>query len=49
VYLGRWITADALFDQLPADVSHIRFTTGSQRQQLDLMGLIGKVQIKVIE
>ena len=49
VYLGRWITADALFGQLPADVSHIRFTTGSQRQQLDLMGLIGKVQLKVIE
>ena len=49
VYLGRWITADALFGQLPADVSHIRFTTGSQRQQLDLMGLIGKVKLKVIE
>ena len=49
VYLGRWITADALFGQLPADVSHIRFITGSQRQQLDLMGLIGKVQLKVIE
>jgi hypothetical protein len=49
VYLGRWITADALFGQLPADVSHIRFITGSQRQQLDLMGIIGKVQIKVIQ
>jgi transglutaminase-like putative cysteine protease len=49
VYLGQWTTADALFGQLPADVSHIRFTTGSQRQQLDLMGLIGKVQLKVIE
>ena len=49
VYLGRWITVDALFDQVPADVSHIRLVTGSPRQQLDLMGLIGKINLKVIE
>jgi len=49
VYLGRWITVDALFGQVPADVSHIRFVTGSPRQQLDLMGIIGKVKFRVIE
>lgn len=49
VYLGRWITVDALFGQVPADVSHIRLATGSPRQQLDLMGLIGKVNLKIIE
>lgn len=48
VYLGRWITVDAVFDQVPADVSHIRLVTGSPSQQLDLMGVIGKLQIKVI-
>lgn len=48
LYLGRWITADALFNQLPADVTHIRFTTGAQ-QQLNLMGIIGKVRLKVIK
>ena len=48
LYLGRWITADALFGQMPSDVTHIRFTTGTQ-QQLDLMGIIGKVKLKVIE
>jgi hypothetical protein len=47
LYLGRWITADALFGQLPADVTHIRFTTGAQ-QQLDLMGIIGRVKLKAI-
>jgi hypothetical protein len=47
LYLGRWITADSAFDQLPADVTHIRFTTGSLKQ-LDLMSIIGKVKIKVI-
>lgn len=48
VYLGRWITVDAVYDQVPADVSHIRFVTGSPSQQLDLMGVIGKLQLKVI-
>jgi len=49
VYLGRWITVDALFDQVPADVSHIRLVTGSPRQQLDLMVLIGKINLRVIQ
>ena len=48
LYLGKWITADALFGQMPSDVTHIRFTTGTQ-QQLDLMGIIGRVKLKVIE
>jgi len=49
VYVGRWITVDAVYDQVPADVSHIRLVTGSPSQQLDLMGVIGKLQLKVIE
>ena len=49
VYLGRWVTVDALFGQVPADVSHIRLVTGSPRQQLDLMGIIGKINLKVIQ
>jgi hypothetical protein len=48
LYLGKWITADALFGQMPADVTHIRFTTGAQ-QQINLMSIIGKVELKVIE
>ena len=49
MYLGQWVTADSLFGQLPADVSHLRFTTGSPKQQLDLMGIIGKIQLTVIQ
>ena len=49
MYLGRWITADSLFGQLPADVSHLRFATGSPEQQLDIMGIIGKIQLTVIQ
>jgi len=49
LYLGRWITADSLFGQMPADVTHIRFSGGTQKQQLDLMSIIGKVELKIIE
>jgi hypothetical protein len=49
VYLGRWITVDAVFNQIPADVSHIRFVTGSPGRQLDLMGIIGKVNLRIIK
>ncbi|UCD79076.1 MAG: transglutaminase domain-containing protein [Desulfobacterales bacterium] len=49
VYLGRWITVDAIFGQMPADVSHIRLITGSPSQQLDLMGIIGKIKLRVIQ
>jgi len=48
VFLGRWITVDSLFGQVPADVGHIRFITGSPERQLDLMGIIGQVTLKVI-
>jgi len=48
LYLGRWVTADALLGQLPADVTHIRLVTGSQQQQLDLVGIIGNVHIDVV-
>lgn len=47
LYLGSWVTADAVFGQLPADVSHIRLATGAQ-DQFDLMGVIGRLQIKVL-
>ncbi|MBT3311233.1 MAG: transglutaminase domain-containing protein [Desulfobacterales bacterium] len=49
LYLGRWITADSTFSQLPADVAHIRFTSGSQETQLDLISVIDRVKIEVIK
>ena len=48
IYIGRWITVDALFGQIPADVSHIRFARGSAHEQLDILPLLGKLQIRVL-
>lgn len=49
IYIGRWITVDALFGQIPADVTHIRFARGSAHEQLDILPLLGKLQIRVLE
>jgi hypothetical protein len=47
LYLGRWITADSLFGQLPADVSHIRFSSGELKEQLNLMSIIGNLNLEI--
>ncbi|MFO7750092.1 MAG: transglutaminase-like domain-containing protein [Desulfobacteraceae bacterium] len=44
---GRWITVDALFNQMPADVTHIRFTAGAKGMGLDLLGVIGRLKLEV--
>lgn len=49
LYLGQWITADSLMGQMPADVTHIRFIRGGTDQQIDLIGVIGKVKINILE
>ena len=48
IYVGRWVTVDALFDQIPADVTHIRFVGGMQKDQLDILGLIGNLKIRIL-
>ncbi len=48
IYVGYWITADSLFNQIPADVTHIRFTSGGPENQLDLIRIIGNVGIDVM-
>jgi transglutaminase-like putative cysteine protease len=47
LYLGRWITADSLFGQIPADVSHIRLATGELKDQLNLMSMIGNIHLEI--
>jgi transglutaminase-like putative cysteine protease len=47
LYLGKWITADSLFDQIPADVTHIRLISGASSQQADLINIIGKIKLRI--
>ena len=49
LYLGEWITADASFGQIPADVTHVRFTRGDMMDQTDLVQVIGNLKIHIPE
>lgn len=49
VFLGRWITVDALMGQLPADVTHIRLIRGNTMDQLDLVHAIDNLTINISE
>ena len=48
LYVGSWMTADAVMNQLPADVTHIRLVRGMERQ-VDLMGAIGRVKLEILK
>jgi hypothetical protein len=49
LYLGEWITADATLGKIPADVTHIRLVRGGADRQVDLMGVIGKLKLEIVE
>ncbi len=49
VWLGEWVAVDPTFGQYPADASHIRFVVGGLAQQVELVRLIGRLQIDVVE
>jgi hypothetical protein len=46
---GGWVTADAVLGQVPADVTHIRFVRGDADRQIDLVGLIGRLKLEILE
>ena len=49
IYLGVWVTADSLMNQLPADATHIRFIQGATDRQLDLVQVMGKIRFSILE
>ena len=49
VWLGEWVTLDSVLNQFPADVTHIKFVEGEIDQQIDILQLIGKLKIDIIE
>ena len=49
VWLDEWVAVDPTFGQYPADASHIRFVIGGLAQQVEIVRLIGRLQIEVVE
>jgi hypothetical protein len=46
VYLGRWVPADPLLDQCPADAAHLRFIVGGLARQAQLMRFVGQLKLE---
>ena len=49
VWLGEWISVDAVLNQFPADPTHVKFLEGEIDRQLDILQLIGSLKIELIE
>jgi len=49
VWLGSWVAIDPTFNQFPADATHIRFVTGELAKQAEIMKLVGKLKVEVLE
>ncbi|NTV13236.1 MAG: transglutaminase domain-containing protein [Desulfobulbaceae bacterium] len=45
---GRWLSLDTTINQLPADVTHIRFVNGETDEQIKIGALLGKLGIEVL-
>jgi transglutaminase-like putative cysteine protease len=47
VFLGSWITVDPLFNQFPADVTHLRLVSGQGGEGFDILGAIGRIKVEI--
>ena len=48
-YLGHWISMDATLNQMPTDGTHIKLVHGGLDKQAELMALMGKLQLNIVD
>ncbi len=48
-FIGHWVTGDAVFNQVPADVTHVGVMTSENGTGAALAGMIGNLQITILE
>jgi hypothetical protein len=49
VYVGRWVAVDPTFGQDIADATHIKLIEGGLEKQVDLVSVMGRLRINVLE
>ncbi len=49
VYVGRWVAVDPTFGQDVADATHLKLTEGGLERQVDLVSVMGRLRIEVLE
>lgn len=45
---GKWLSVDTTTDQIPADLSHIKFVEGGIKEQMRIGALLGKLSIEPV-
>jgi hypothetical protein len=48
-YVGSWVPLDPTFGQLPADASHIKFVEGDLDRGSEIIKLVGKIKIEILD
>lgn len=49
VFLGKWVSVDPTLNQLPVDASHIKFFEGDINRSTEIMKLVGKLDLQIID
>ena len=49
VYLTTWVAVDPTFGQFPADAAHLRFIVGGLGRQAELLRLMGRLRIELLD
>ncbi|SPD76115.1 hypothetical protein PITCH_A840001 [uncultured Desulfobacterium sp.] len=46
--MGQWISADPTLNQMPADVTHIKLSTGGVNRQVGIIALVGRIGLEIL-
>lgn len=49
LWLGRWVSADAVFDQMPADATHVKLLVGGPEEHVRLGEVVGRLTFAAVE
>ena len=49
VYIGRWVPVDSTFGQMPSDATHIKLIEGDISKSPDILKVVGKMKLTVVE
>ena len=49
LWLGRWVSADAIFRQMPVDATHVKLLVGGPERHLELAAVVGRIAFTTAE
>lgn len=49
VFVGEWVSLDPTLNQFPADATHIKFLEGDLNKQVEILRIVGRLSIEILE